>query len=35
MIDVEQAVAVDVIEERPEWDFSYLPTIAELLTPNF
>ncbi len=35
MIDVEQVVTVDVIEERPEWDFSHLPTIAELLTPDF
>jgi len=35
MIDVEQTVAVDVIEKRPKWDFSHLPTIAELLTPDF
>jgi hypothetical protein len=35
MIDVNQSIAVNVIEQRSNWDFSDLPTIAELLTPDF
>ena len=35
MIDMEQAVKVEVIEVRPEWDFSHLPAIAETLSPDF
>ena len=35
MINVDQVIPVAVIEHRPNWDFSDLPTIAELLTPDF
>ena len=35
MINSEQSVKVEVIEVRPEWNFSRLLTIAETLTPDF
>ena len=35
MINSEQAVPVEVIEVRPEWNLSRLPTIAETMTPDF
>jgi hypothetical protein len=35
LMNSEQVVSVEVIETRPEWDFSHLPTIIETLTPDF
>ena len=35
MINSEQSVEVEVIEVRPEWDFTPLLTIAQTLTPDF
>lgn len=35
MIDSEQPVKIEVIDVRPEWDLSHLPTIAETLMPDF
>ncbi len=35
MINSEQRVPVKVIEVRPEWNLSRLPTIAETVTPDF
>ena len=35
IINSEQAVPVEIIEVRREWDLSRLPTIAETLNPDF
>ena len=35
MINPDQVVKIEVIEAKPEWNFSHLLTIAETLTPDF
>ena len=35
MINSEQAIPIEVIEIRSEWDLGRLPAVAETMTPDF